>query len=634
MIPVSDILERGRIATADGEIFELQSLLGAGGMGVVYLAKQQSMQRLVALKMVRADHRDALELIQRLRKEAKGAALLDHPNIVKVFSLGVSDQNEPFLVMEYVEGKTLKQLISDGTYFAEREHFFDVFEQILDALHAAHEAGLVHRDISPNNIMISADHRVKLMDFGIAKHLMALTPQVETKTGELLGSPCYMSPEQCSGQKVGPSSDLYSLACVMFETLTGKPPFSGDTPLVVMQSHLTDPPPALPLGCGERLEKLLRKALAKDPAQRFANAQEMLEALQDARAADSTASRMRHAVNRGLARSARTLLWAAVVIAAAVATIYSVNLPVPMAPRSQPKSGAANRFEFGTESTESAEGESHRLVKIYQLTKDPKTRDEAKALAIKAIDRARRLHAWSDAFDCAYKDLLQCTDPANKRNVWQQRLRDTQALCGQFSPESGSVWKDYACFLLDKKQPDPEAAKNAAAQALNIFNRLNEEAAPSQRMLESTVVLIDATAATGDNDKAKLLAQSAIKNAVETGMEHDLEVQIMRHSLGLLLLRTGQPEAGVKQLRLAADGCALLGQLHIRDSSKDYDMAANYYLALAEVYYNQLHDRTHARLSTQTAHTCLGYALLGKKDDTPLSRTTKSGLAVMDMLLR
>jgi serine/threonine-protein kinase len=246
--------------------------LGAGGMADVYLAEDQELGRRVAIKILNSRHGNDDQFIERFRREAKNAAALNHPNIVSIYDRGEAEDTY-YIAMEYLDGRSLKELIV-GHGPAPINVAIEYGRQILSALRFAHRHGIVHRDIKPHNVLVDREGRVKVTDFGIAR---AGTSQM-TETGSIVGTAQYLSPEQARGGEVDQRSDLYSLGVVLYELLTGKTPFEGDTPVEIAMKHLSnvpEPPSALRKDVPHDLDMIVMRALAKDPEDRYQNADEM-----------------------------------------------------------------------------------------------------------------------------------------------------------------------------------------------------------------------------------------------------------------------------------------------------------------------------------------------------------------------
>tara|TARA_B100000530_G_scaffold90265_1_gene54930 strand:+ start:1207 stop:2976 length:1770 start_codon:yes stop_codon:yes gene_type:complete len=244
------------------ERYEILEILGEGGMAFVYKARDTQLERLVAIKTLKPNYVNQETFVERFKREAKTAANLNHPNIVQIFDWGIED--EPFFVMEYIEGNTLTSIIAKNRTISLSDILF-IGAQVSSGLHAAHEKGLVHRDIKPGNIMITPDGKVKVTDFGIVS--LQNEESDITKTGSILGTASYISPEQAQGKPVSIESDLYSLGTVLYELISGKPPFAGDTPISTATKHLTERPEKpssfrrdLPKGVESAIMKLLEKA--------------------------------------------------------------------------------------------------------------------------------------------------------------------------------------------------------------------------------------------------------------------------------------------------------------------------------------------------------------------------------------
>ena len=269
--------------------YEVRSLIGRGGMAEVHLGFDTRLSRVVAIKMLRRDL--ALDSIfqARFRREAQSAASLNHPNIVAVYDTGeeiVSDATNrsiaiPYIVMEYVEGHTVKELIADGTAVPINEAI-EIVSGVLSALQYSHDNHLVHRDIKPGNIMLTSDGKVKVMDFGIARALTD-SQATMTQTNAVVGTAQYLSPEQARGETVDERSDLYSTGVVLFELLTGRPPFKGDSAVAVAYQHVEQIPPtpsSILSDIPDSLDRVVLKALAKNRDDRYRSAAEMLSDLQ------------------------------------------------------------------------------------------------------------------------------------------------------------------------------------------------------------------------------------------------------------------------------------------------------------------------------------------------------------------
>jgi serine/threonine protein kinase len=274
---------------ADGQTFggyHIIELVGAGGMGLVYRAEQRILGRTVALKVIRPEIAESGDYRSRFLREARFAAAVDHPHVVSVFDTGEQD-GRLYLTMQWVDGTELGTLIEREQRLApERTVLIGV--QLAGALQAVHDAGLVHRDVKPSNVLvrdIGGRDYAYLTDFGIAKAPAAQDSL--TRTGWVIGTPGYLSPEQVRGQSPGPRSDLYALGCVIFEALTGQPPFQGDNDLAARWAQATSPPPLASSVCpalGPRYDAFLARALAVDPDDRFPSGTAFAQALQSAQA--------------------------------------------------------------------------------------------------------------------------------------------------------------------------------------------------------------------------------------------------------------------------------------------------------------------------------------------------------------
>jgi eukaryotic-like serine/threonine-protein kinase len=258
--------------------YELGEILGFGGMSEVHLARDLRLHRDVAIKVLRADLARDPSFYLRFRREAQNAAALNHPAIVAVYDTGEAETATgplPYIVMEYVDGVTLRDIVhTEGPMPAKRA--MEVIADACQALNFSHQHGTIHRDVKPANIMISKTGAVKVMDFGIAKALADASSV--TQTAAVIGTAQYLSPEQARGEKVDARSDVYSLGCVLYEMLTGEPPFTGDSPVAVAYQHVREdpiPPSQRHNDISPELDAVVLKALAKNPDNRYQSAAEM-----------------------------------------------------------------------------------------------------------------------------------------------------------------------------------------------------------------------------------------------------------------------------------------------------------------------------------------------------------------------
>jgi len=272
------------------ENYSIQSLIGAGGMGSVYKVYDEVLKQSFAVKKLRPELVEDSTSLARFASEVEASIKLTHPNLVSVYKHGLTKDGAPYLVMDYIEGTSLATLLKEKKRL-ELHQALGIFIQVCSALAHSHMKGIVHRDLKPSNILITHSKEgldlVKLVDFGIAKTISNGETRESrhlTSTGDIVGTPLYMSPEQCMGFKLDERSDIYSLGCLIYEALTGTPPFVGENPIQVIVQQLTSCPPDISSdknNCfDENLACLVEKALAKDPNDRFQNMDEMRIALE------------------------------------------------------------------------------------------------------------------------------------------------------------------------------------------------------------------------------------------------------------------------------------------------------------------------------------------------------------------
>ncbi len=256
--------------------YQIISLIGEGGVGMVYKAHHKFLDKLVALKLLRGEYASDQVVVSRFRREAQAVDSLKHPNIAAVHDYGILGDGRPFMIMDFIEGRTLYNLLVLNKRLDVRRAV-SIFIKVCDALSYAHKHGVIHRDLKPSNIMLVEDNGIevpKLLDFGIAKLLDTAHSQQLTRTGEFCGSPLYVSPEQCTSSKQDQRSDIFSLGCVMCETLTGEAPFHGETVMETIHRRLNERPPHLmdlnpSANIPPHLNDIVRKTLEIDPMNRY-----------------------------------------------------------------------------------------------------------------------------------------------------------------------------------------------------------------------------------------------------------------------------------------------------------------------------------------------------------------------------
>src|SRR6266404_5342421 len=330
--------------------YRIESLIGVGGMGEVYLARDERLGRKAALKLLPNSLTTDETQLSRFKNEARSASALNHPNILTVYEIG-AEGNRQFIATEFIEGITLRASLACGRMNPHAA--LDIAVQVASALAAAHEAGVVHRDIKPENIMLRPDGYVKVLDFGIAKlteqrptsddHTVETTAVLQTRQGFVLGTAHYMSPEQARGQKVGARSDIWSLGVVLYEMVEGSPPFRGETPSDCIASILTTEPPPLSGVLPDvslKLESILQKALRKNSDERYQTIKEMLADLRNLKgeleaegSSPHTKARAESIVNKIKRHKRGVLLTLAAAILVAAAFAYSfyflAQVPLP-----------------------------------------------------------------------------------------------------------------------------------------------------------------------------------------------------------------------------------------------------------------------------------------------------------------
>lgn len=332
-----------------GGRYQVVSVLGRGGMGIVYKVKQFFLDKELALKTISKQCLTETS-IRRFQQEAITTFAIDHPNVIMVNDFGLLDDDTPFLVMELLDGETLGDRLKECSRLS-MDDAIGLFIQVCFGMSYAHTKGIVHRDIKPTNIMlihhapIGTEGSVKVVDFGIAKYSAREGGEVQalTRTGEVFGSPLYMSPEQCQGGTVDHRSDIYSLGCVMFETLTGTLPFIGENALLTMLKHQQDPAPTLREASGiaypKTLEAIVAKMLAKNPGDRYQGLGEVAMELNAIKTGGVVKAAVREQQKKkkeedivSITKSNFVALLCGVAVITAIASYFAVYSITPVAP--------------------------------------------------------------------------------------------------------------------------------------------------------------------------------------------------------------------------------------------------------------------------------------------------------------
>lgn len=490
MADVEDQKERPAITG-----FEIIRVLGKGGMSVVYEARNIGLDEIVAVKIVCPEALGSIGM-QRFRKESQRLAALDHANIVKVRSAGFAQTGEPYIAMEYLKGRSLAAAFEQDNLSPEQ--FEKVILDVLSALEYAHANRIIHRDIKPGNVvLIDADDRVtaKLVDFGLAKAADPAASQKLTGSEHIIGTPLYMSPEQCGGRELDFRTDLYSLACVIYEYLYKQPPFTGDSPLEVMYQKLNGSV-SIPGECGASMRMFLQRALATDASRRPKDAAEFRAGF-----IDSWSGRHEGSGRKAGAAAAVSLLAGIVggVIVAAAAADFAVSVQPVVKPMKN-KSAYAHLIKLEKEAnaslergmTEEAQGDHRRAeadlanarVKAAQVCRGIRRRQmNMHAICAKLLaDKYLKDPSNTDLRDQAEAEWSAARD--NALSVWPDM--DTKEF-GEFMIEwsrgrsqlgylEGSVL-DLKKFI-EKVEVE---RKNAAAPSISLMRAALQEAENAKR---------------------------------------------------------------------------------------------------------------------------------------------------------
>jgi serine/threonine protein kinase len=437
-----------------GERFEIIEKLGEGGMGTVYKVKDKKINVTLAIKILHEELARDQANVQRFEQEIKASINMTHPNLLAVYEQGVTPSGAPYLVMDYVDGQSLDHLIH-SELFLHPQRVLDIFIQIAEALEHAHNKGVIHRDIKPSNIIISktpeSHDQVKLVDFGIAKILPVAGIDVQnlTQTGDIFGSPLYMSPEQCRGERLDPRSDLYSLGCVMYETLTGLTPFESENAVKTIVGHLNKQPDPIgkELCVSKDLEDVMLMCLEKDPANRFQSAHQLIKDLELISAGKSPKARAEF--NRKVRR--QKMQKSAIKFSAFVASLVLLVVIIFYSLPDQPWRDMADQATQLSTVGSSHFGEAEQL---YKKAMDSAVKHNAPSADIERIsyELARLYYAWPRKEQAAkYFEKAITASETHRPDLMT------------------ATYYDYLC-MLNNEWNKPQAAVEQGEKALAIRN--------------------------------------------------------------------------------------------------------------------------------------------------------------------
>ena len=601
-----ELLTDDRASASVGELighYRIESLIGIGGMGEVYLARDERLGRKVALKLLPERLTTDETQLSRFKNEARSASALNHPNILTVYEIG-AEGNRQFIATEFIEGMTLRASLACGRMNLHAA--LEIAVQVASALAAAHEAGVVHRDIKPENIMLRPDGYVKVLDFGIAKlteqrppsdrYEVGTTAVLQTRPGLVLGTAHYMSPEQTRGQKVDARSDIWSLGVVLYEMVGGSPPFRGETPSDCIASILTTEPPPLsgvlpdvPL----KLESILQKALRKNSDERYQTIKEMLADLRilkgELEAESSlpqTKARAESIVSKIKRHKRGVLLTLAAAILVAAAVAYSFFFVAP-APLPNEKSIAVLPFENLSEEKSNAyfaDGIQDEILtrlskiadlKVISRTSTQRYKNTSQKLSEIAnqLGVANLLEGSVQKTNDQVRVNVQLIRAANDSHLWAETF--DRKLTDIFSVES-----EVAKAIADQLQ-----AKLTGQEEQVIAARPTDNPEAYDAYLRGLAY----TLKTGDSPANHLGAQKYLKEAVRLDPKFALSWALLSYvdALGYLTL-TLQPTVALREeVRQAAENAITLqpnlGEAIVARGYyyyaclKDYDTAVRYF---------------------------------------------------------
>jgi tetratricopeptide (TPR) repeat protein/predicted Ser/Thr protein kinase len=507
--------------------YQVLDELGRGGMGVVYRARQESLNRQVALKVIGAGAQAQAEEVARFHIEAVAVARLQHPHIVQVYETGES-QGQPYLVMELVEGSSLAEKLAEAPL--EARAAAALVRALATAMQHAHERGVVHRDLKPANVLLSSDGTPKVTDFGLAKRLDV--GEGQTRAGQMLGTPSYMAPEQATSQKdtVGPAADVYALGAVLYECLTGRPPFKGATPWkTVLQVLHTDPVPPRRLqpGVPRDLETICLRCLHKEARKRYPSAHELAEDLRRFLAGETILARPAGPIEKATKWARRRPTAAALVLVSVCALVILLAGGVWYNARLR---AARDRAEDNFQMALQAVDEMLTEVGEEQLASEPRMEEKRLALLKKALAFSRRfLEQKGEEPGTRLQTALAC-----------KRVGDIQRLLGQGAGAREAYSQAIALLEpLRAGEPGKPEYRQALASCHNFVGEVWRTEGGAERAEEAYLQ----AAALQEQLAADFPGVAAYRQ----------ELARTRYNLGILSRRTGRPVPAEELIGQAID---------------------------------------------------------------------------------
>ena len=450
--------------------YVLQSMIGQGGMGSVFAANEPELNRTVAIKFLLIDTLDFEQSQARFLREAKILSRLSHPNIVTFYRFGIHEEVHRYIAMEYIKGKSIRQCLDEQGPFS-FEQFFSIANQLCSALHAAHQLNIVHRDLKPVNVLLTGDASVKVIDFGLSKINASGSgspPGATTQTGLLVGSAYYMSPEQCLGLQPDNRSDIYATGCILFEMLTGKPPFEADNPVGLIYKHANEVPPLISDQIDqipEGLTSVIERCLVKAPGERYQNVVELqreLRAVSEGKGGEIPLYR--------LARRRKILI----PLVASIAALLVVAATGAMLYRSSQHGSKTSQTKISKHRRTTIDGQLQEAMRL-KLSGVGQTKRKALLQAEELLDQAylqrcsTRAELWTlgDAtltnIDAAIEDAKQAIRNATDQNGVTER-------------DAAVAWRILGeCYEQRERSPNPQSAA-AYRAALNLYRAKHEKA--------------------------------------------------------------------------------------------------------------------------------------------------------------